>query len=767
MNNKTNVVLSSLFDSSSQKTSTIKAFLKELYKDCYKRSGKVMDKYTFHEITNFPLIISEKIFYHLNTSKTLSLSLGEFTTGIFDLYYGSLDTKINFLFRICDFDNDNIIHIEDVKLIFSFFHMINLTINTEPSLMNIINRFFDGHFGMDASAFSATVHSEKNYDLIFLLVVFIRKFSFFTEDQIEYYEKNNSESLSGEEEELKGKIEVDVDDDVDIVSDECYDYAIMVSQSTATPPIETDEEDLDALNELDDFENDIGCTMEGFTNVKGETGSVQSDDIEGEDTKNGYEKKLTNFFTNNTKNKGPNRNTIYTMNNNKIPSGSINMMLHSNKFLTCTTPVNKALLNSNTTTSVIDFFPNHNVLEYKLFTLKKSLKVSKCKLVLINNGLFYFKWHPTNNYYYLKHYYILSGLFPKVENQIVIDKMVYTPLLLVSTLHNYKRTKTFLSKTPSDVKTLFEGIVSNANIKKVDDYYKFGPEIGKGKFGKVNIGVSIGSSEKVAIKIVSKYNITTTTSKEDYTIMKWEMDIFKYLKHARHPNIITCLNIFETSSYIYYIYEYMNTGTLKAYLKNFVVDAKTMVDIVLQLLKGVSFLHTHGIIHRDIKHTNIMINSDENKKVTAKIIDFGLSRVLGRYEECGDPYGSLSFQAPEMLLGQTYNFKVDVWSLGVTVYYIVYKQLPFEESTGEKVRDNILYHDYSLAPIENLDSAGKNEIVFVFSLICDCLTKEREKRPDIFEIIRTYFKTNTSSIHNSNTVITTNTSNINSSIKLK
>ena len=90
-------------------------------------------------------------------------------------------------------------------------------------------------------------------------------------------------------------------------------------------------------------------------------------------------------------------------------------------------------------------------------------------------------------------------------------------------------------------------------------------------------------------------------------------------------------------------------------------------------------------------------NLEENKKVTAKIIDFGLSRVLGRYEECGDPYGSLSFQAPEMLLGQTYNFKVDVWSLGVTVYYIVYKQLPFEESTGEKVRDNILYHDYSLA----------------------------------------------------------------------
>ena len=103
--------------------------------------------------------------------------------------------------------------------------MINLTINTEPSLMNIINRFFDGHFGMDASAFSATVHSEKNYDLIFLFVVFIRKFSFFTEDQIEYYEKNNSESLSGEEEELKGKIEVDVDDDVDkAVSSECNTF---------------------------------------------------------------------------------------------------------------------------------------------------------------------------------------------------------------------------------------------------------------------------------------------------------------------------------------------------------------------------------------------------------------------------------------------------------------------------------------------------------------------------------------------------------------
>lgn len=210
----------------------------------------------------------------------------------------------------------------------------------------------------------------------------------------------------------------------------------------------------------------------------------------------------------------------------------------------------------------------------------------------------------------------------------------------------------------------------------------------------------------------------------------------------------------------------MNNGTLKDYLKTTTIETKVTVEIVLQLLKGLSFLHTHGIIHRDIKHTNVMVSVNKNEMPTVKIIDFGLSRVLGQFEECRDPYGSLSFQAPEMLIGQPYNFKVDVWSLGVTVYYLLYKSLPFDDKTGEKVKENILCDDFSLTPLNNMN---KNEIgfSFIFSLICDCLTKSSSQRPDIFQIIKSYFKTNSSSIHNSNSIITTNTSNVNSSVKIK
>ena len=88
------------------------------------------------------------------------------------------------------------------------------------------------------------------------------------------------------------------------------------------------------------------------------------------------------------------------------------------------------------------------------------------------------------------------------------------------------------------------------------------------------------------------------------------------------------------------------------------------------------------------------------------------------------------------------------------------------DKTGEKVKESILCDDFSLTPLNNMN---KNELgfSFIFSLICDCLTKSSSQRPDIFQIIKSYFKTNSSSIHNSNSIITTNTSNVNSSIKIK
>ena len=99
-----------------------------------------------------------------------------------------------------------------------------------------------------------------------------------------------------------------------------------------------------------------------------------------------------------------------------------------------------------------------------------------------------------------------------------------------------------------------------------------------------------------------------------------------------------------------------------------------------QIIKAIAHCHAQGVIHRDIKAENIMIN-DQGQ---VKLLDFGLSKnskVCKDREICGTPY----YMAPEMILGDPYDTKVDVWSLGVMLYYTVSVHLPFNQCTQKEL----------------------------------------------------------------------------------
>lgn len=91
-----------------------------------------------------------------------------------------------------------------------------------------------------------------------------------------------------------------------------------------------------------------------------------------------------------------------------------------------------------------------------------------------------------------------------------------------------------------------------------------------------------------------------------------------------------------------------------------------------QIIKAIAHCHALGVIHRDIKAENVMIN-DQGQ---VKLLDFGLSKNAKSVKDreiCGTPY----YMAPEMIMGDPYDGKVDVWSLGVMLYYTVSGHLPF------------------------------------------------------------------------------------------
>ena len=777
----------------------IKEFLKEIYKGIYKRSGRLIDKYTFHELTQFPLIISEKIFFYLNNSNSNKLSIYEFVNGIYDLYWGSPDVKINMLFHILDFTHDNIIHIEHVKLFYSYFHMINLTIENEYFVMDIIDHFFNGVKVLSHKDYKNRIYVEKNWDLIYIFEIYIHKYAFFNSKQISFFSKeydnplftaqsNSNNKIPLREKSLSSNKNNQVVSSISYEpSDDCLDYADIVMDSKPIEPLITNCDDLDELDKLNNFECDLSNTMQCIIDKERNDviyGNYSNNEsvLNEEDIKSVYNKKLSKFTKQMTNNK-----FLNFLINRTLSMTFMNEQLEQNNiFRKLTASTNRFLLNNNTnimntstfktkslkqhstyhhSNSNLFTFPfynnylflnnntsniNHKAEEYFMFKLKKGSKISKCKLTIINNIIFYFKYSIPYKSYIFKKIIFLSQIFPKIEENIQINNNTYNAILLVSTLHNFKLTKTFISKQEKDIHSFYNRILSITNNKFIDDYYQFGPEIGKGRFGKVNFGITIGTNEKVAIKIISKFpndNNYTEKSLVDYSIIKWEQDIFKYLQHAKHPNIISCNYLFETSSYIYYVYELMNYGNLKSYLKTKGTHGLTyreITEIAIQLLKGVSFLHLRGIIHRDIKYTNIMlnVNDDNESSITVKFIDFGLSRVIGRYETCNDPYGSLLFQAPEMLLGYEYDFKVDIWSLGVTIYFMLFKELPFEDKKMENIRDMILYKELEIPFIEHNNKDNCDQMYsFICALIFDCMKKNVNERLDIFGIVGKYFHT--------------------------
>lgn len=95
------------------------------------------------------------------------------------------------------------------------------------------------------------------------------------------------------------------------------------------------------------------------------------------------------------------------------------------------------------------------------------------------------------------------------------------------------------------------------------------------------------------------------------------------------------------------------------------------------------YLHSYGIAHRDIKLENILLVEDSDDS-PIKLVDFGLSKMLGPSETASDPYGTLAYVAPEVLMQKPYRFKGDVWSLGIIIYVMLSGMLPFDADTNRE-----------------------------------------------------------------------------------
>ena len=211
---------------------------------------------------------------------------------------------------------------------------------------------------------------------------------------------------------------------------------------------------------------------------------------------------------------------------------------------------------------------------------------------------------------------------------------------------------------------------------KLDDFQIIRP-LGKGHFGSVYLVTSKLTNKLYAMKEIqaSKYS-----SQEELNQVEKEI---KLLENLRHPHVITYFNSFKEKGNIYIIIEYINGGSLEDLLKKNIIQKKripekTLWDLLIQSLSGLLYLHEkRKIIHRDIKPDNLLLDSEGHLKIS----DFGVSAIKSDEADdlvkChGTVAGPIQFMAPEMCVGDAYDFKSDIYMLGLTFWFMACCSLP-------------------------------------------------------------------------------------------
>ncbi|XP_072498834.1 hormonally up-regulated neu tumor-associated kinase homolog isoform X2 [Notamacropus eugenii] len=256
--------------------------------------------------------------------------------------------------------------------------------------------------------------------------------------------------------------------------------------------------------------------------------------------------------------------------------------------------------------------------------------------------------------------------------------------------------------------------------------YLVGKIINKGSFAKVMEGLHLPTGEKVAIKVIDKKK-----AQQDSYILKNMKREPRIQQMVKHPHIVQLYETLETENSYYMVMELCLGGDLLDKIcDQKKLDEKEVRRFTRQIMSAVGHLHCHGIVHRDLKVENFLL--DENNNI--KIVDFGLSNIMkleGLSQEllntqCGSP----AYAAPELLAHKKYGPKVDVWSIGVSMFAMLTGTLPF---TVEPFNIKQLYQKMVNGEISSVpDDISSGAVHFMHSL----LEPDPAKRPAIKEAMK-------------------------------
>ena len=222
-------------------------------------------------------------------------------------------------------------------------------------------------------------------------------------------------------------------------------------------------------------------------------------------------------------------------------------------------------------------------------------------------------------------------------------------------------------------------------VKKINQYICLS-KLGCGATSKVYLAQDTENGEFYALKMVK----TSELSKTGTGLMTLEREI-RNMKLVRHPNIIGMKEALHSKEegIAAIVFEWADCGSVEGLInRGFLLDEKVLASIFYQIVCGLSYLHEQGIVHQDIKPSNVLMFSDG----TVKISDFGIGH---RFQSADTVVGTPAYQAPEVFGGEEDlteeedlndepldPCKEDVWSLGISLFQAKFLRLPY---TGANV----------------------------------------------------------------------------------
>ncbi|KAF8892071.1 kinase-like domain-containing protein [Infundibulicybe gibba] len=260
---------------------------------------------------------------------------------------------------------------------------------------------------------------------------------------------------------------------------------------------------------------------------------------------------------------------------------------------------------------------------------------------------------------------------------------------------------------------------------KMIGLWKIGRTIGTGSSGR--------TGQHAAIKIVSKASFSSQMSslkdladEADHNQLALEREIV-VMKLIDHPNIMRLYDVWETSTELYLILEYVQGGELFEYLcEKGRLSTLEALGYFQQIIAGTNYCHQFNIAHRDLKPENILLDKDSN----IKIVDFGMAAWQAVNEDgmlrtsCGSPH----YAAPEIISGNPYNGSAaDIWSCGVILYALLCGRLPFDDEDCPTLLEKVLLGEFTMP--DDIDPLAQD-------LISRMLTKDTDARITMPDILR-------------------------------